>query len=92
MIDVIMKTLAAGPDGTFYPGKKRSVTKQEAKALVDGGFASYVNAPEDEENQDETEFGESDDTETGTGDLEDTDQESDDTETGNKKRGRKPKK
>lgn len=43
-----MRTTAAGPNGTVQAGALVEVDKKTAKALVDGGFATYeaaVKAP-----------------------------------------------
>lgn len=43
-----MRTLMAGPDGTFQPGQTRDVSAKQAKALIDGGFAERVQTPKRE--------------------------------------------
>ena len=40
-----MIALAAGPDGTMYPGKIYPVDGKTAMALVAGGYAVYVGVP-----------------------------------------------
>src|SRR5687768_14063409 len=40
-----MNTLAAGPEGVKQPGKIYDVSESEAKALVGGHYAKYVDAP-----------------------------------------------
>lgn len=40
-----MRTLSAGPNGTMDPGKIYPVGDKTAAALVDGGFADYVQEP-----------------------------------------------
>lgn len=45
MRDIQYKTIASGPAGAFQPGDVRhGVADDEAAALVNGGFASYVDA------------------------------------------------
>lgn len=39
---VKMLTLSAGPDGSRLPGKTYTVSAEEGKALVDGGYAVEV--------------------------------------------------
>lgn len=39
MITVRMKTLSAGPGGMRHPGQVVKVSREEADALVNGGFA-----------------------------------------------------
>ena len=41
-----MKTTSAGPNGSRYAGKEYPVTAEEGRALVEGGFAVWVDAPE----------------------------------------------
>lgn len=36
---VKMKTLAAGPEGVTKPGKVRNCSAEEAKQLIDAGYA-----------------------------------------------------
>ena len=45
---VRMKTTSAGPAGSRYAGKEYPVSAEEGRALVDGGFAVRVDAPEPE--------------------------------------------
>ena len=40
-MEVKMKTIYAGPEQTCHPGGILSVSKEEAKDLVDGGYAVY---------------------------------------------------
>lgn len=42
MQKVKMKTLDAGPNGVRIPGQVVDVDAKEAQALVDGGYAEYV--------------------------------------------------
>ena len=42
---VRMKTTSAGPNGSRYAGKEYPVTAEEGRALVEGGFAVWVDAP-----------------------------------------------
>lgn len=43
-MEVIMKTLSAGPDGVVSPGEKVTVSKEQGDALVSGGFGQYETA------------------------------------------------
>lgn len=47
MKKVKMITKYAGPNGTCAPGKTIDVENKEAKALVDGGYATYVDQPKE---------------------------------------------
>ncbi len=40
-----MKTLAAGPDRIMQPGKTYNLPSDEAKRLIDGGFAVQSSDP-----------------------------------------------
>lgn len=42
---VKMKTLSAGPEGVVPPGGIANVSPIEAKDLVSGGYAEYVDQP-----------------------------------------------
>lgn len=42
MKKVKMITLASGPDGVFPPGSEKECSDQEAKDLVDGKYAEYI--------------------------------------------------
>lgn len=42
MTKVKMRSLMAGPDGTRLPGKIYPVSPEEAKELIDGGYAESV--------------------------------------------------
>jgi hypothetical protein len=42
MREVKMKSLDASPRGIRHPGKKYHIPKEEAAALVKGGFAEYA--------------------------------------------------
>jgi hypothetical protein len=43
--DIIYKSTACGPGGSFQPGEKRhDVPDAEAAALVNGGYALYADA------------------------------------------------
>jgi hypothetical protein len=42
MREIKMKTLSAGPGGTFLPGSLRTLPRHEAAALVLGGHAEYT--------------------------------------------------
>lgn len=45
MRDIIYKSIACGPAGSFQPGDRRhDVSDVEAAALVNGGYASYADA------------------------------------------------
>lgn len=44
-LKIKMRTLAAGPTGAMEPGKVYNVDEKEAKQLVDGLYAKYVDAP-----------------------------------------------
>lgn len=44
-LKIKMRTLAAGPTGAMQPGKVYDVDAKEAKQLVDGLYAEYVDAP-----------------------------------------------
>lgn len=45
MRDIIYKSIACGPAGSFQPGEKRhDVPDGEAAALVGGGYAAYADA------------------------------------------------
>ena len=41
MKKIIMKTLAAGPSGSLVPGQVVSLPDEEAKQMVNGGYAIY---------------------------------------------------
>ena len=41
-----MLTRSAGPDGCFTIGEVRDVSTEEAKVLVDGGFAEKIKVAE----------------------------------------------
>lgn len=45
MAQVRMKTMMAGPSGVVQPGEVIEVGDDAARALVDGGFAIWVDAP-----------------------------------------------
>lgn len=40
-----MKSRYAGPNGTCQPNGKISLSDEEAAALVEGGYAEYLNEP-----------------------------------------------
>ncbi len=42
MKQIMMKTLVAGPEGSYSPGQTVALPDDEAKELVDGGYAQYV--------------------------------------------------
>jgi hypothetical protein len=42
MREIKMKTISAGPGGTFLPGSLRTLPRHEAAALVMGGHAEYT--------------------------------------------------
>lgn len=45
MRDIKYKSISCGPAGSFQPGDLRTgVPDDEAKALVDGGYAEYTDA------------------------------------------------
>jgi hypothetical protein len=44
-LKIKMNTLAAGPSGVKQPGKVYDVSEAEAKELVHGRYAQYVDAP-----------------------------------------------
>lgn len=45
MRDIIYKSIACGPAGSFQPGDKRhDISDAEAAALVNGGYAAYADA------------------------------------------------
>lgn len=44
---VKLKTLRAGPHGIDQPGATVECSAEEAKALVEGGYAEYVNTQSD---------------------------------------------
>lgn len=44
MRSVMLKTIMAGPDGVYHPGKHR-LPKNEAHRLVAGGLAEYADNP-----------------------------------------------
>lgn len=37
-----MKTISAGPSGSFAKGSIRNVSEEEGKQLVDGGYAELI--------------------------------------------------
>lgn len=37
-----MKAISAGPEGIRHPGKRYMIEKEEAHALVRGGYAEYA--------------------------------------------------
>ena len=41
MKKIMMKTLAAGPSGSLIPGQVVSLPDEEAKQMVNGGYAVY---------------------------------------------------
>lgn len=46
MRDIKYKSISCGPAGSFQPGDPRTgVPDDEAKSLVDGGYAEYTDAP-----------------------------------------------
>ena len=45
---VRFKTISAGPRGAIFPGDLLDVSESEAKTLVDGGYAEYVEPPKSE--------------------------------------------
>lgn len=47
MRDIKYKTVSCGPTGSFQPGDLRhGVSDDEARALVNGGYAEYIGQPE----------------------------------------------
>lgn len=46
MPSIKMKTTSAGPAGTRLAGHTYPVSAEEGQALVAGGYATWVNAPE----------------------------------------------
>lgn len=42
MKKIMMKTLVAGPEGSYSPGQTVALPEKEAEELVDGGYAQYV--------------------------------------------------
>lgn len=53
-MDVIMKTLMAGPGGVRHPGERCTVTPKEAAMLVEGGYADTAEAAAKVRNKAET--------------------------------------
>lgn len=47
-MQIRMKTVMAGPEGTRHPGQIVEVSVREGEALVSGGFAEQVGAQEPE--------------------------------------------
>jgi len=45
MVEVKLKTIYAGPRGNCGPGCVIELPDDEAKGLVDGGYAEYAKAP-----------------------------------------------
>lgn len=43
-----MKTLRSGPEGTIEPGQEITLSDEEAKATVEGGYGEYVDEPQPE--------------------------------------------
>ena len=41
MKKIVMKTLSAGPNGSYSPGQLVSLPDEQAKELVAGGYAVY---------------------------------------------------
>ena len=42
MKKIVMKTLVAGPEGSYSPGQVVSLPDEQAEELVAGGYAQYV--------------------------------------------------
>lgn len=51
---VRFKTISAGPKGAIFPGDLLDVSESEAKMLVDGGYAEYVDPPKTEPEPEKT--------------------------------------
>lgn len=43
-MEIRMKTLMAGPNGSRHPGEKCTVSAEEAEMLIAGGYAEPVDA------------------------------------------------
>jgi hypothetical protein len=44
-VTVVLRTLMAGPAGTFRPGERVTLDEQAERDLVEGGFAVQADAP-----------------------------------------------